>query len=261
MPQLEHRCDPLGKTLPTSVTVFGVPKAWMPRPCTPGYLGEASTSYRQASPEHHQSQQCTQAPQHQRWRQAPAMSCAISQREITESIRPQAERVLYLWVQKGFAPSADRTGKGRFSDEFSSRQAPIRPSPAARQELAPPKQTVQGTPYRPARPDLPRPALPAPIPRHPFGRTPPLVPGPDPPSRCRVRRRPAGARMAGPQLLRDSRTRSFPSARADLVAGQPDARLLLPLAVPAGGGPVQVLGSLGVTSTGGPAATVLQLGG
>jgi hypothetical protein len=48
-------------------------------------------------------------------------------------------------------------------------------------------------------------------------------------------------RMAGPELLRDSRLRFSPSARAELVAGQPDARLLLTLAVLAADGPVRVL--------------------
>ena len=48
---------------------------------------------------------------------------------------------------------------------------------------------------------------------------------------------------AGAQLLRDSRISLTPSARADLAAGQVDARLLITLAALAASEPVQVTGS------------------
>jgi hypothetical protein len=49
-------------------------------------------------------------------------------------------------------------------------------------------------------------------------------------------------RAAGRQLLQDPRLRFSPSARAQLTAGQPDARLLMTLAALTVSGPVQVLG-------------------
>jgi hypothetical protein len=61
----------------------------------------------------------------------------------------------------------------------------------------------------------------------------------------------AARQAAGAQLLRDSRITVTPSARAELVAGQVDARLLITLAALAASEPVQVTGFGG----GGPGAS------